>query len=211
MKSALNEVEKYLTVKHKGVPKGKVVEFAFEEQYSNKDGPSAAVACALLLDSLITGSELDSKFAVTGDMNSDGAVQPVGGIEGKVRGATNRDCTHIAIPRKNARSLIDWIVLGDIEPLVNNQVFTIGNFEETSALAVSPDKRDEALQNAITIFSEVQKVLKRPNGLTYLGNRLVRGRLQEIIKAVPNHESAKLLLLHSLGKAPSTLSLRGGF
>ncbi|NQX84206.1 MAG: endopeptidase La, partial [Mycoplasmataceae bacterium] len=33
-----------------------------------KDGPSAAICCALLLDSLVTGQKIDPLFAVTGDM-----------------------------------------------------------------------------------------------------------------------------------------------
>ncbi len=211
MQSALGEVVKFIGVRHDGFPGGKKINFAFEEQYSNKDGPSAAVACSLMLDSLMTGDEIDSGFAVTGDMNADGSVQPVGGIAGKVRGAANRSCTHIAIPRKNAASLEDWIILGELAPLVNIQVFSIGSFEEAAALAAAPEVRESELQNAIETFKEVQKVLQRPNGMTYLTNSHVKGRLQEVIKAAPNHESARLLLVKGSGNVPATLSLRGSF
>lgn len=211
MASALNEVQKYMTVRHGGFPKGKIIEIAFEEQFSSKDGPSAAVACSLMLDSLITGADLDPNFAVTGDMNADGSVQPVGGIAGKVSGASNRSCTHIAIPRKNAQGLDDWLVLGDLLPLVGIQVFSIGTFDEAAALALPVALRDEKLQSAITTFAEVQKVLRRPDGMRLLTNSHVRGRLQEVLTAAPNHESARLLLLSGSGNGPKTLSLRGSF
>lgn len=211
MASALNEVQKYMTVRHGGFPTGKIIEIAFEEQFSSKDGPSAAVACSLMLDSLITGADLDPNFAVTGDMNADGSVQPVGGIEGKIRGASNRNCTHIAIPRKNAQDLDDWIILGDLKPLVGIQVFSIGTFDEAEALARPAGLRDEKLKGAIATFAEVQEVLKRPNGMSLLTNSHVRGRLQAVLAAAPNHESARLLLLSSTGGGPGTLSLRGSF
>ncbi len=211
MESALAEVQKFLSVRHNGLPPGKKIEIAFEEQYSSKDGPSAAVACTLLLDSLITGDKFDPAFAVTGDMNADGSVQPVGGIDGKIRGATKRDCTHVAIPRVSMGLLTDMLVVNDLKPLIAIQVFSIGRYEEALALAKSPVSRDPKLQKAITTFAEVQKVLLRPNGQKLLTNSHVRGRLQAVLAAAPNHESARLLLLKSTGRVPKQLSLRGSF
>ena len=80
MDGALKEVTKYLRVKHNDWPSGYDIEIAFEDRFTSKDGPSAAICCALLLDSLVTGQKIDPLFAVTGDMNADGSIQPVGGL-----------------------------------------------------------------------------------------------------------------------------------
>jgi len=211
MTSALREVQKFVSMRHDGIPPGKGVAIAFEEQYSSKDGPSAAVACALLLDSLITGEKLDEQFAVTGDMNADGSVQPVGGIDGKIRGAAVRECTHVAIPAKSVEIIRDMVVAGELEPLVGIQVFSIETFGDAFALARSPVERDPAIQKAIEEFGEIQEVLLRPNGMRFLENPHVHDRLRNVVAAAPNHESAKGLLLKSLGNEPNTLSLRGSF
>ena len=84
MDSALKEVTKYLRVKHDTWPSGYDIEIAFEDRFTAKDGPSAAICCALLLDSLVSGKTIDPFFAVTGDMNADGSVQPVGGCQQKL-------------------------------------------------------------------------------------------------------------------------------
>jgi len=84
MSSATKEVKKFISVRHDENFSDYTVELAFANKYTPKDGPSAAVACALMVDSLITGKAIDSGFAVTGDMTAAGKINPVGGVEGKV-------------------------------------------------------------------------------------------------------------------------------
>jgi hypothetical protein len=160
---------------------------------------------------LITGDELDSNFAVTGDMNADGSVQPVGGIDGKIRGATKRNCTHVAVPKVSIGLLSDMLVVNDLKPLIEIQVFSLKKYDDALVLAKSPETRDPKIQEAMATFMEVQKVLLQPNGTKFLTNSHVRGRLQKVVEAAPNHESARLLLLKSMGKIPTQLSLRGSF
>ncbi|WP_075089859.1 S16 family serine protease [Verrucomicrobium spinosum] len=76
MTTALGEVVKFHSVRHDGALRDHRMELSFDDKYSPKDGPSAAVACALLLESLVTGVELDPGFSVTGDMNADGRYSP---------------------------------------------------------------------------------------------------------------------------------------
>ena len=107
MQAALNEVQKYMSVRHPVLPASSDLELAFEEKYSDKDGPSAAVACALLMEAALTGKTWDPAFAVTGDMNADGAVQPIGSVAAKIRGASNGSCKLVAVPAKNEASVSD--------------------------------------------------------------------------------------------------------
>src|SRR5262249_17237216 len=131
----------------------------FEEKYSGKDGPSASVACALLLDALIRGQENDPQFAVTGDMNADGEVQPIGGVPAKLRGATNGKCKYVGIPAKNESYLPDLLMSDGPAPFAGIQVFSIDKFDD--ALALANAQKPEALQKVVSEFSKVQEVLNR--------------------------------------------------
>ncbi|MFC5050788.1 S16 family serine protease [Rubritalea spongiae] len=203
MDQATREVVKFMNVRHADLPEGYRVEFAFADKYSPKDGPSAAVATALLLDSIITGKELNNDFAVTGDMNATGEVRPVGGVRAKVRGAAKR-CKLVAIPEQNADAISDAYVLEGIPYLTAVQIFSIENFDQAYALAA---EQSPETQQAITDFAAVQGALERNEKFVY--NPKVREKLREVVEALPNHLSAHLLLRHSYNKGPKSLSLNG--
>lgn len=209
MESALSEVIKYLRVRHKDLPSSHRVEIAFEEQYIPKDGPSAAVACALMLESLISDTDLDERFAVTGDLNADGTVQPVGGITGKLRGATTRDCNVVAIPDANRRVISDMLIMSGPQALTRIQIFSLKNFDEAFDLAQKHDQRSEDIRRSIEEFERIQEVLNRPNGMALLKNSHVQEKLRECVKLTPNHLSARHLLLAALGRSKKHLSLQG--
>ncbi|MEM9280664.1 MAG: S16 family serine protease [Verrucomicrobiota bacterium] len=211
MEGALREVTKYLSQRHQKLPTGVRLEISFAERSSIKDGPSAAVACALLTESILTNTPLNRMFAVTGDMNADGAVQPVGGIDGKIRGAVRTGCSHMAIPKANQSLISDLLILGGVQSLCRIQVFTITEFDEAWKLALAPDQQDAAVSQSLALFNEVKEVLSRPGGQSYLTNPHVKERLSKILELTPNHLTARLLLLASQGQAPQKLSLIGSF
>ncbi|RBP36599.1 Lon protease-like protein [Roseimicrobium gellanilyticum] len=209
MDKALAEVIKFTQLNNNGWPEGYQIELSFADKYSNKDGPSAAVACALLLHSLFTGKELDPTFAVTGDMNADGTVQPIGGVAAKIRGATKGHCKLVGIPVKNEASLRDVLLMDGPAPFASIQIFSITKFGEAEALALA--QKPAATQAAISEMNRVQEVLMRNPGQMglWLRNQHVIAKLQQVLKDAPNHLSAKYLLMHASGKAPLTLSLAG--
>lgn len=211
MSGALNEARKFLTIRHGAIPSNESVEISFEERNSLKDGPSAATACTLLLDSLLTGDKLDVSIAVTGDMSADGIVQPVGGIDGKIRGAIASKCSHVAIPRDNVKSISDLCITEGPAYLAKIQIFSIGKFDEARALALAKELRDPKINEAMEIFAEVAEVLNRPGGSSYVANRHVQERLAQVLQLAPNHESARFLRLAGTGNAPKNLSLVGSF
>jgi len=210
MKNALERVKEFSARRHKEVPPNMRIEFSFEEQYSLKDGPSASVACALLMDSLWAGNDLESRFAVTGDMQPSGRVDPVGGISGKIRGAAARDCTHVAIPEVNTDALLDILIIEGIEPLTKVQVFTIDTFDDAKALALPAASRTEDINKSLELFSTVANVLERSNfAEATLRNPQVQDRLREVMDLTPNHASAKILLLKAIGREPERLTVQG--
>jgi ATP-dependent Lon protease len=72
-----------------------------------KDGPSAGIALATSLASMLTGIKVDPNLAMTGEITLTGQVLPVGGIKEKVLGAKRAGITKILLPRRNEVDLED--------------------------------------------------------------------------------------------------------
>ena len=66
-----------------------------------KDGPSAGVAMAAALASMVSGRAVDSSVAVTGEVTLTGQVLPVGGIKEKVLAAQAAGITRVFLPDRN--------------------------------------------------------------------------------------------------------------
>lgn len=205
---ALREVDKFMKLRHT-FPTKSDLEIAFDEKYSSKDGPSAAVACALLIESVMTGKKWDPAFAVTGDMNADGAVQPVGGVGAKVRGATKGACKIVGVPVQNENAIADILVTDGPVPLVAIHVFALTNFTQAEQLANL--ERTPELQQALADFEAMRVVLMRDyrQAPALLRNPHAVARLQSILARAPHSLSAKYLLAYALKSAPTTLSLSG--
>lgn len=206
MESATKEVEKLMRVRHPdSLPSGHRIEFGFADKHSPKDGPSAAVACALMAESIITGIELDQKFAVTGDMTATGEVQPVGGVAAKVRGAARKDCEIFAVPEANRQAILDIYVLEGLQSVCDTQIVLITNLDE--ALALSRSDKSKDIAQAIEDFKLVSLAVSKNE--KNAGHPKVIEKLKSILKALPMHESAKLVALHARGRGPKVLSLSG--
>lgn len=85
----------------------------FEQVYGMVEGDSATCAEFYALISSIAGAPLKQNFAVTGSMDQNGLVQPIGGVNEKVEGffslckLRGLDGTHgVIIPRKNVKNLM---------------------------------------------------------------------------------------------------------
>ena len=70
-----------------------------------KDGPSAGVALALSLLSLMSARPVRPDLALTGELTLRGRVLPVGGIEQKVLAARRAGKKMVILPRRNERDL----------------------------------------------------------------------------------------------------------
>ncbi len=66
-----------------------------------KDGPSAGVAMAVALASMVSGKVVDPESAMTGEITLTGQVLPVGGIKEKVLAAQAAGLSKVFLPLRN--------------------------------------------------------------------------------------------------------------
>lgn len=72
-----------------------------------KDGPSAGVALFSALVSLLTGRNVRSDTAMTGEISLRGLVLPVGGIKEKTSAAVRAGLKRVVLPARNRKDLED--------------------------------------------------------------------------------------------------------
>jgi ATP-dependent Lon protease len=66
-----------------------------------KDGPSAGVAMAVALTSLVTGKPVRPDVAMTGEVTLTGQVLPIGGLKEKALAAQRAGIKRILVPARN--------------------------------------------------------------------------------------------------------------
>jgi ATP-dependent Lon protease len=108
-----------------------------------KDGPSAGVAVAIALASLLRAEQVDGGVAMTGEITLTGRVLPVGGVREKLLAAQRAGVRTIILPAANMKDLDDLPAKVrrklDIRP--------VGTADEALALAL-PGLRDDAARAA---------------------------------------------------------------
>jgi len=96
-----------------------------------KDGPSAGIALACSLVSLLTDLPLPPELAMTGEITLRGKVLPVGGIKEKVIAAKSAGIKRVILPAKNRKDLEDVS-----QPVLNALSFDfVEEYEEVLELA----------------------------------------------------------------------------
>ena len=66
-----------------------------------KDGPSAGTAITVAIFSLLNEKKINHTLAITGEINLQGKVPAIGGLELKILGGIKAGITHFLFPKQN--------------------------------------------------------------------------------------------------------------
>ena len=77
------------------------------EAATPKDGPSAGIAMATAITSIMTGIPIRRDIAMTGEVTLRGRVLPIGGLKEKLLAALRGGIKKVLIPHDNAKDLIE--------------------------------------------------------------------------------------------------------
>lgn len=98
-----------------------------------KDGPSAGVTLLSSVLSVLTGRAINSTFAMTGELNLQGTVLPIGGIKEKVLAAKQNGLKTVILPKLNQK---DWVGMKDVEKDIT--ILWVENVEEVLEHVLMP-------------------------------------------------------------------------
>jgi predicted ATP-dependent protease len=153
----------YLRRRHAGSgPLPLTASLTFEQSYAGVDGDSASIAEVVALVSELSGIPVDNRIAVTGSINQHGEVQPVGGVNEKIRGwyelcaARDGDEHAVLLPATNVR---DLMLDREIVEAVRGgrfRVYAVRHVDEAIeiALGLPVSEIDEAVRTRLKEFAD---------------------------------------------------------
>lgn len=145
------------------------VNLVFEQSYGTVDGDSASCAEIYALLSTLSGLPIKQGIAVTGSLNQKGDVQPIGGVNEKIKGFFEV-CKHdgltgkqgVIIPIQNVKELM--LSEDVIEAVKNKQfhIYPISRIEEGIEIltGVKAGKKTAKGYEKNSVFDLVEKKLK---------------------------------------------------
>ena len=88
-----------------------------------KDGPSAGTAITCVIYSILTGKKINHTIAITGEINLQGNVTAIGGLDLKIMGGINGGVTTFIFPKDNVKDFNDFMDKNGNKDEVKSVVF----------------------------------------------------------------------------------------
>ena len=116
-----------------------------------KDGPSAGIAMATAIVSLMTGIEVCKEVAMTGEVTLRGQVLPIGGLKEKLLAARRGGIERVIIPHENAKDL------SEVPDNIKDGLDIIPVQSMTEVLEIALTRMPEAIEWDQTAYEAKQK------------------------------------------------------
>jgi ATP-dependent Lon protease len=99
-----------------------------------KDGPSAGIAIATALTSLLTNTPVRRDVAMTGEITTRGRILPIGGVKEKLIAAHAAGAKTVLLPKVNERDLVD--LPAEVREAI--EIIPVERIEQVIAIALAP-------------------------------------------------------------------------
>ena len=97
----------------------------------SKDGPSAGTAITIAIFSLFNQRKIKNTVAITGEINLQGEVTAIGGLDNKILGGIRAGITTFIYPKSNNRDFNDFMKIYSNKDFIKNiQFIEVGNINE---------------------------------------------------------------------------------
>jgi ATP-dependent Lon protease len=98
----------------------------------SKDGPSAGTAITIAIYSLFNSLKIKNNIAITGEINLQGQVTAIGGLESKILGGIRAGVTTFLFPKSNSRDFKEFLEKYESKSILSNIKFIeISHIQET--------------------------------------------------------------------------------
>jgi ATP-dependent Lon protease len=100
-----------------------------------KDGPSAGTAITCVIYSILTGKKINHQIAITGEINLQGNVTAIGGLDLKIMGGINGGVTTFIFPKDNIKDFNDFMDKNGTKDKVKSIIFIpVSSIQEVLAM-----------------------------------------------------------------------------
>ena len=99
-----------------------------------KDGPSAGTAITVAIYSLINNKKIKNEFAITGEINLQGNVTEIGGLQLKILGGIRAGVKHFIYPKSNVKDYNKFLEKYPTVDISNISFYPVSNIKEVLKL-----------------------------------------------------------------------------
>lgn len=100
------------------------------EGSTSKDGPSAGAAITTAIYSLFNNKQINNTIAITGEINLQGEVTAIGGLDMKIMGGIKAGVKTFIYPKENARDCREWKTNNDELLYADIQFYEVSTIQD---------------------------------------------------------------------------------
>lgn len=170
----------------------------------NSQSKSAVAPLAIILDASLSNKPIREDLLIHGSMSENGHLYRSPHYWDYIDLMTKRnDKCRILVPADAEGDYRQIIALNQPEYFIKNEIISVRDLADAAKYYSKQD--DSSIAEATALFKEIQKVAQTRAIGPLAANPHVRERLAKILSIMPNHLSAKMLMLQGGGSRPTAL------